>query len=1126
MTDAVLHNAEMPPQQKTSETNTLTAPAPTLFQPTLPDTLTFAIQAGIDLLGKRLRCSSQQAPTHRIVLIEGWGDDAATIDAIAAYFVGLLAFIIGGYDINASAIISESDELVIPDIDSINTTNQREHSGRRLWLRIKALCQGKISPINDASIVDKTAPSALLSDIIETARTATYTALCQALDGYFAWLRGAKDSDIDSILSELTKIRDICRTPSSEGTLKVNGFSDIFHLTSLLLAAISTSRNRSVVRGVPPPTEGEASIVEQFSAYLKTRAIGTKHLRGRPFLWPSTIDYVKACLPGPSRDAVVSMPTGSGKSFLAELAVAHALSRGWVLYLTPTNALAHQVRRDLTNALRSFSDVTVSAFVGGAEYTALSDEQLASGAFVGVMTPEKCSLALRLYPETFKNCSLCVFDECHLLNDQNRGTVADVLLAQLFHAAPSMRVLLMSAMVSNADELADWLTTARREAAPTAVASRIKWRPSRTARGFVLVDKTALNKAINESHLPLTNATRALTIHDKVPLGWIAGLSGPWTRNGPNDYRTAPLPIHANLKHKRSRTGKISREFESWKNRTGLAVSELLASRGAPAINFVLSSRHHAFGTAERVSAHMPGSIGSGPFPGLVEAQMSIADSELGVETCLRGLLRKGVAVHTSAMLQVEQAASEWMFAQGKAKLMIATGTLAQGLNLPAVAVVVSGSQLAGQQWLDSDAAAGLTRANELILNGFGRAGRPGFANQGVVILVSDKPFQAPIAEAQDGAEILKHYPVLGEPDASIAIHSPIEKFLDELLIAEQFEGATGLEVALTSLLSTVEADGENAGTILRRTFGAYRRRAQFTEEHAVNAQQRVAAVKERFLQGEGVPTWMPIAAMRAGVDFFRAQRMWEAYQVRGLPTLDQLRALDISKSFDLLIEVMSNMPISRVGEYLDEKATETPRTRLGKLARNVVETDKVPWDSPADWAAAWKDLGRVVEAFMQGRPLTEIGAALFSCQPSDFSSGRGDGGRGLPAVFKFLGDVVDRSLAQDAGCFLALNECWLSSSHPDVLVPECLQALPLCIKNGANSLDVLAWFRFGYRQRVCAHALAQVFPLEAGLKTDDARARAVRRRRNDWLTAEPNNPPNLIDFARTVVQDGGSDRN
>ena len=132
------------------------------------------------------------------------------------------------------------------------------------------------------------------------------------------------------------------------------------------------------------------------------------------------------------------------KAFLPRLAVGHALPRGWVLYLVPTNALAHQIRRDLYSALAPFGDVNVSAFVGGPEYTALSEEELElERPFVTVMTPEKCALALRLYPSTFKRCALCVFDECHLLNDPNRGALADILLAQLFHAAPSMRLLLI-----------------------------------------------------------------------------------------------------------------------------------------------------------------------------------------------------------------------------------------------------------------------------------------------------------------------------------------------------------------------------------------------------------------------------------------------------------------------------------------------------------------------------------------------------------------------------------------------------------------------------------------------------------------------------------------------------------
>ena len=850
-------------------------------------------------------------------------------------------------------------------------------------------------------------------------------------------------------------------------------------------------------------------------------------MRGRPLLWPSTLEYVQECLPGPHRDAVISMPTGSGKSFLAELAVAHALPHGWVLYLSPTNALAHQIRRDLSRAFETFSDVKVSAFVGGAEYTALSDEQLDTASFVGVMTPEKCALALRLYPTMFARCALCVFDECHLLNDYSRGAVADVLLAQLFRSAPNMRMLLMSAMVSNADELAAWLSSIRKN---EAVASRIKWRPSRAARGFVFVDQPSREKSSTEARTELATTTKAMTVSSELPLGWIAGLSGPWTRDGAADYRAAMLPITTTFEVKRSRKGAVKEEFTSWKNRTGLAVAELLASRGLPAINFVLSSRHHAFGMAERVTTPIPEAIGSGAFQPVVEAQLAIADVELGVETRLRELLRKGIAVHTSAMLQVEQAASESMFARGVAKLMIATGTLAQGLNLPAVAVVVSGSKLAAQghereSLRELDAAAGLTRANELILNGFGRAGRPGFANQGIVVLVSDEPLQAPIAHNLDGSSQLKDYPVLGEPDASITVRSPIEIFLDDLMALGVEGDATRLEVALTSLLAAFDDADENAGTILRRTFAGYRKRLVFTEDNAALAHQRVAQVKTRFLEQSGVPTWMPKAAMKAGVDFFRAQRMWDALLRRGIVSMDQFPRLDVRGWFDIFIDVLAHMPVSRIQAYLDNKKTPTPRTRLVELATTVRDRDEVNWVRPDGWDVAWRELGKVVLLYMEGKPFTEIGAALFGKLPSEFNTTRGDGARGLPPVFKFIGDLIERTLSVDAGCFLALYECWLEADQGAVLVPECLQALPLCIRNGCDELSVLAWFRFGIRQRVCAHALSDRYPLPAQLAGDTARAETVRKLRREWLREEPDDIHDLLDYARVVVRDGTTER-
>lgn len=436
-----------------------------------------------------------------------------------------LLYMVGGYDINALAVVSKVE--LPKSYYGGSSFVLRCQAGVRLQRCIVALCRGELKSSPDSATAIAAKPLTLES-LADNTRSRLYEVLIAGIEKYLAWLGG--EGRLEAAVELIERVRRACLKQRQDAVPhRWFSFSDVYHLASLLAAAIDATKSRSSVHGVPPPTDGDAALVNTFPTYIKVRAQGTPQLHGRPFMWPSTLEYVRSCLPGPRKDAVVSMPTGSGKSFLAELAVAHALPRGWVLYLAPTNALAHQIRHDLSRALKPFEGVQVSAFVGGSEYTALSDETVHEGSFVGVMTPEKCALALRLYPAAFARCALCVFDECHLLNDPHRGTVADVLLAQLFHAAPTMRLLLMSAMVSNGDELAAWITSVRGD---QATVSRINWRPARAARGFMLVDKDAYEQASVELKDELAGTLGAKTVSRDVSLGWLVGLSGPWTQRG------------------------------------------------------------------------------------------------------------------------------------------------------------------------------------------------------------------------------------------------------------------------------------------------------------------------------------------------------------------------------------------------------------------------------------------------------------------------------------------------------------------------------------------------------------------------------------------------------------------
>lgn len=105
-----------------------------------------------------------------------------------------------------------------------------------------------------------------------------------------------------------------------------------------------------------------------------------------------------------------------------------------------------------------------------------------------VTTPERCLLLHSIQPEAFENLGLIVFDECHLMHprdsDRSRRSV-DAMLAilNLTASAPNADVLMLSAMMKNAEEIAAWMTelTGR-----SCLSLDLNWKPTRQVRGTVV----------------------------------------------------------------------------------------------------------------------------------------------------------------------------------------------------------------------------------------------------------------------------------------------------------------------------------------------------------------------------------------------------------------------------------------------------------------------------------------------------------------------------------------------------------------------------------------------------------------------------------------------------------------
>jgi replicative superfamily II helicase len=154
-------------------------------------------------------------------------------------------------------------------------------------------------------------------------------------------------------------------------------------------------------------------------------------------------------------NAVVSAPTASGKTALAELAICKTLSEGGTaLFLAPLRALTNEKEREWER----FEELGYSVYVVTGERD-LSPRK-AERADILVMTPEKADSATRKH-ETARysfitDVDCCVIDEVHLLDSDRRGAVLEVTVSRLRRlCAP--RVVALSATMPNIDDVADWL---------------------------------------------------------------------------------------------------------------------------------------------------------------------------------------------------------------------------------------------------------------------------------------------------------------------------------------------------------------------------------------------------------------------------------------------------------------------------------------------------------------------------------------------------------------------------------------------------------------------------------------------------------------------------------------------
>jgi len=911
--------------------------------------------------------------------------------------------------------------------------------------------------------------------ITTQAHLSYYRSLAFFLTGKFGSCRSESSHSVDAYTTEeraflflrsyLAHLTDLYVSPEHPGIKieeKLISLSNILETAEHSLYALTAEVNRLLQFG---------SVVENKSLYrrlievlpgeedyLRAR-ISSYNDQGYPFAWPSSRLLCEKYLSGASQHAVLTFPTGAGKGFLAELAIAQALSKGWVLYLAPTNALCAQIRDDLRENLQTVTRSEVDAFLGKTEYTSELPRYQLQRQIVAV-TPEKALLLLKREPERFKHCSLVVMDECQILGSGNRGDIAEIVLAFAIAQNPEVRVIMMSALISDGDKLASWL---EKRSGKKAVHLSSPWRPTRIARATVLPDWDTLS-IFETSRGSRRRRLRVRLYGDTVT---------PWEKKTP----LLNWPLHLAIEED-------SQGFH-WRNEISRKLAESLTSQGIPTLLFVLHSRHQAFSIGNDFNAQIP----DRPEPTQREKDLrTLAEYELGTVSLVSRLVdQKGVAVHTAIMLDCERAVSETAFKRGRARLLIATGTLSQGLNLIAKVVILCGTHLSeyGEEEIDPEELERLS-LNQ-VLNATGRAARAQIACRGVSIIVPDNLIRETenLTPETPKSRFIDKLKVLGMEEASLSVDSSLKQLLkavseesdeaevrdhDRLLLSRLPVNADSLELTVRNLLGTHELGSD-----------------EITESIIA----RLEAVKASAMRS-GCEEWVLRAASLAGLDYSIAQKLKGYIESESSKGEFQPPGDSYADWAIFLIGWLKTLPSHATWEILRMHlrgwryywGTERDPDLRGELESNGYP-DVANKDSLNLLEPIWSNMQDAVRSWIEGDSIVEVAETLTRREfPSAARRKRTNAGHCIPRAIMWSRGFIDR-LSQFAGLLLALYEQWREyepDTMPDWLSTSmALYTLPQGVRFGVRNPFALAWHRHAIQERRAANRLQEIVPLDTG---------------------------------------------
>lgn len=781
-----------------------------------------------------------------------------------------------------------------------------------------------------------------------------------------------------------------------------------------LLLGVTKHLEQAALIHIPVPEGVDA---ERWKSFLHERC-----MHGRPFIWKNHGFAIYNRFLDLGVSSIFTYPTGAGKSTIVQLKIASSiLADRRVIVLVPTHALESQMKRELSAIFKE--NFSQQMFAGGefSEYFVEENKQE-----IVVMTPERCLTVLGDASDKLNDVGLVVFDEFHLMGAQESGNDSRSLTAmftmlEIFEKLPQVDFVLLSAMVKNSHDIANWLkSVTHREC----LVFDDKWKPTRQLQGCLVYEQGEIKQLQNNARTNPQHKSKKKLEASMLATPWsLFCLKTVWDSQKVMDYSRVKL-----LNHQISLgISPTTRKLTPNRNQVACQIASAFVQNGLRVMIFVDTPR-----SAQSIQKNAKDAIPLVDLSALFAQNQAKIDQltlELGDFTYSYLLNQTSCAVHHGLLLPEERDLMEQSYRQEHGvHLIAATPTLAQGVNLPADVVII-----AGYDRYDVNTGGRETLKAHEILNAAGRAGRAGFNSYGAVILIpnhvlamQDNTIGNEWQEIKDG--------VFAGGDQCFVIKDPIERMVGEVLI---YGKAVNRDEEI--LLYRLGDDEKNIKRKLSYSFGSYLRRKE-NKEPLENDSEALA----RLVQSEEKDNFLQNVSVKYGVN---------------MDSLSFIQKWVDAQTFD---DLMGMRPVELVGAFFE--LTKTSDGILESLMANptVVEVIKgiLQIEEENSLYIGDLDIDKLKDltiAYMEGKNFHDISELLPQSK----------GNEHLKNVRRFVLSVIP-SVSYAIGIFSKLLK--RKADDENVHIDGDILFLATIVKEGVISASMLRYKEKHFLMRVACH--------------------------------------------------------